>query len=68
MTLDKRSGMVEWRLDNIGSPIIALFRIDGDGIMNTPFISVSQETLSKLVSHFDENTGSKRPKKVNKLL
>ena len=69
VTLDKRTGMVDWRIDDIGSPIVALFRLDGDGIISTPMTSVSQETLSKLISHFDEdpNVQPKKPKKVNKL-
>ena len=36
----------------IGSPIVALFRLDGDGIIHTPFTSVSKETLDNLISHF----------------
>ena len=70
VTLDKRTGMVDWRIDDIGSPIVALYRLDGDGIISTPMTSVSQETLSKLISHFEEkdpNMQPKKPKKVNKI-
>ena len=60
MTLDRKSGLVEWKLDKIGSPIVALFRVEGDGIIHTPFTSVSQETLSNLVSQFDDERPPKQ--------
>ena len=52
--LDKLSGQVNWQSE-IGSPIVALFRVEGDGIVNSPFTSVSIETLKNLVEHFETN-------------
>ena len=52
MTLDRKSGVIEWeRL--IGSPIVAMYRLEGDGIVNVPFTSVSKETLTNLLEQFN---------------
>ena len=60
VTLDRKSGTVEWKVD-IGSPVVALFRLEGDGIVHTPFTSVSKETLNNLITHFDA-TEHQKPK------
>ena len=52
VTLDRKSGVVEWKIQ-IGSPIVALYRVEGDGIVNVPFTSVSKETLGNLMEQFD---------------
>lgn len=52
VTIDRKSGRVDWKIQ-IGSPIVALFRVEGDGIVHTPFTSVSRETLHNLLEQFD---------------
>ena len=52
VTLDRKTGVIEWeRL--IGSPIVAMYRLEGDGIVNVPFTSVSKETLRNLLEQFN---------------
>ena len=53
VTLDRNSGKVEWKLE-IGSPIVALFRVEGNGIVQAPFTSVSKETLHNWLAHHDD--------------
>lgn len=52
VTLDRRTGMVQWE-QQIGSPIVAMFRLEGDGMVNVPFTSVSKETLLNLMDQFN---------------
>lgn len=52
VTLDRRTGMVQWQVQ-IGSPIVAMYRVEGDGIVNVPFTSVSKETLNNLLEQFN---------------
>ena len=49
--LDKLTGSVQWQ-SPIGSPIVALFRVEGDGIVQSPLTSMSVETLENLIGHF----------------
>ena len=60
VTLDRSAGKVEWKLE-IGSPIVALFRVEGDGLVQTPITSVSKETLHNLLDHFDDSTNDPIP-------
>ena len=55
--LDKLTGSVQWQ-SPIGSPIVALFRVEGDGIVQSPLTSMSVETLENLIGHFN----SKEPR------
>jgi len=55
--LDKLTGSVQWQ-SPIGSPIVALFRVEGDGIVQSPLTSMSVETLENLIGHFQ----SKEPR------
>jgi len=52
VTLDRASGAIEWTRE-IGSPIVALYRLEGEGIVGVPFTSVSRETLTNLMSQFE---------------
>ena len=52
VTLDRKSGVIEWER-HIGSPIVAMYRLEGDGIVNVPFTSVSKETLTNLLEQFN---------------
>ena len=52
VTLDRKSGVIEWER-HIGSPIVAMYRLEGDGIVNVPFTSVSKETLVNLLEQFN---------------
>ena len=56
VTLDKKTGAVQWNV-RIGSPIVALYLVQGDGIVNVPFTSVSKETLTNLLDKFNDATG-----------
>mgnify|MGYP001196808457 CR=1 FL=1 len=60
VTLDRAAGKVEWKLE-IGSPIVALFRVEGDGLVQTPITSVSKETLHNLLDHFDDSPNDPIP-------
>ena len=48
MTLEKNSGHILWERQ-IGSPVVALYKLIGDGIASVPFTSVSRETLGNLL-------------------
>ena len=65
VTLDRKSGTVEWKVE-IGSPVVALFRLEGDGIVHTPFTSVSRETLNNLITHFDTSEAQSPEQKKHK--
>ena len=52
MTLDRSSGKIQWER-HIGSPVVAMYRLDGDGIAPIPFTSVSKETLGNLMEKFN---------------
>ena len=60
VNLDRASGKVDWQLE-IGSPIVALFRLEGDGIVQQQFSSVSKETLTNLLDHFDDKPNEPIP-------
>ncbi len=51
VTLD-RSGVVLWERV-IGSPIVALYKVEGDGIAGVPHTAVSKETLGNLLEQFN---------------
>ncbi len=52
MTLDRRTGAIEWER-HLGSPVVALYGMEGEGIVNVPFTSVSKETLNNLLEQFN---------------
>lgn len=52
MTLDRKSGNIQWE-KNIGSPIVAMYKLEGEGIVSVPFTSVSKETLGNLLEQFN---------------
>lgn len=52
MTLDRNTGKIQWELQ-IGSPVVAMYRMDGKGIASVPFTSVSKETLNNLMDKFN---------------
>ncbi len=51
VTLDRATGGIQWEKE-IGSPIVALYRLEDDGIVSVPFTSVSKETLGNLLNQF----------------
>ena len=57
VTLDRQTGVVQWNV-RIGSPIVALYLVQGDGIVNVPFTSVSKETLTNLLDKFNGPAGT----------
>jgi hypothetical protein len=52
VTLDRKSGMIQWER-HIGSPVVAMYKMEGEGIVNIPFTSVSKETLANLMDQFN---------------
>lgn len=53
ITLDRLTGAVQWER-HLGSPVVAMFRMDGDNMFNVPFTSVSKETLGHLLEQFNQ--------------
>ena len=51
--LDKKSGEVKWEIE-VGSPVVGLYLVEGDGVVTLPVTSVSKETLSNLIGHVSE--------------
>ena len=51
--LDKKSGEIKWEIE-VGSPVVGLYLVEGDGVVNLPVTSVSKETLSNLIGHVKE--------------
>ena len=51
--LNKRSGELRWNIQ-IGSPVVGLYLVEGDGIVDLPVTSVSKETLSTLINHIND--------------
>ncbi len=47
VTLDSTTGAIQWERQ-IGSPVVALYRLEDDGIVSVPFTSVSKETMGNL--------------------
>ena len=52
VTLDRKSGVIQWEA-KIGSPIVAMYKLEGEGIVSVPFTSVSKETLANLMEQFN---------------
>ena len=52
VTLDRKSGDVLWKR-SIGTPIVAMYKLDGDGIVTIPFTAVSRDTLVGLLEQFN---------------
>lgn len=52
VTLDRKSGLIQWER-RIGSPIVALYKLESEGIVSVPFTSVSKETLGNLLDQFN---------------
>ena len=52
-TLSQYTGEIQWNVQ-IGSPVVALYLIQGSGIVRVPFTSVAKETLSNLLDHYSD--------------
>ena len=52
----------------IGSPVVALYQIEGDGMLSVPFTSVSKETLDNLMDQFNAPESSNEVIGETKLL
>ena len=52
VTLDRKTGIIQWEKE-IGSPIVAMYKLEGDGMASVPFTSVSKETLGNLMDQFN---------------
>lgn len=51
VTLDRRIGRLLWEKD-LGSPVVAIYVLDPDGLLAAPFSSLAHDTLTHLASHF----------------
>lgn len=51
VTMDRRRGSVLWDND-LGSPIIAAYILDKEGLLTAPFTSLANHTLAQLATHF----------------
>lgn len=51
VTLDRRIGRLVWERD-FGSPVVAIYLMDPDGLVAAPFTSLSHETLGHFAEHF----------------
>ncbi|XP_034936103.1 serine/threonine-protein kinase/endoribonuclease ire-1 [Chelonus insularis] len=51
VTLDPRLGVILWESD-LESPIIAIYTVNTEGLVNVPFTSVSDDTLDNLLQRF----------------
>nr|CAD7261171.1 unnamed protein product [Timema shepardi] len=49
MTLDRRLGSLMWEGD-YGSPVIAMYLLENEGLTSVPFTSVADETLNHLLT------------------
>lgn len=55
VTLDSKSGDVQWYMD-YGSPVVAMYTINQDGgLQNVPFLSFAPETLEHLTGQLSSN-------------
>ncbi|XP_066601348.1 serine/threonine-protein kinase/endoribonuclease IRE1-like isoform X2 [Prorops nasuta] len=52
VTLDRRLGVILWELD-LGSPVIAAYTVNNDGLIAVPFTSIAEATLDLLLDHFE---------------
>ena len=59
MTLDSRNGDVMWNRD-FGSPIVAMYMFDNDGLRKIPFNSMASETLQHLTGQLSSNEWRRR--------
>lgn len=50
ITMDRTRGVLMWDHD-FGSPIVAIYMLDSDGLLNIPFTSMANHTLEYLASN-----------------
>ncbi|KAJ4444309.1 hypothetical protein ANN_06101 [Periplaneta americana] len=55
LSLDRRIGTFLWE-QNYGSPVIAMYMLEKEGLVSVPFTSVAEETLDHLVTQFTSST------------
>lgn len=55
VSLDRRVGTFLWE-QNYGSPVIAMYLLQNEGLVSVPFTSVAEETLDHLVTQFTSST------------
>ena len=51
LSLDRRVGSLLWEHD-YGSPVIAMYILENEGLMSVPFTSVAEETMDHLITQF----------------
>ena len=55
LSLDRRVGSLLWEHD-YGSPVIAMYVLENEGLVSVPFTSVAEETMDHLVTQFTSSS------------